>query len=160
MKYAKIIYTVLLVSLAVNFFVAGALFTHFNRPGVHKPLGGTEQFNMEAARDALSPNYRPVVDKIWREFKAAEKPKFQHMFELRRKVQEILLAEEFDPTAFEALSLRMQKSGNIMRVTLQTVLTKVATALPDEERKKYFRAGFEFSRIDQREHPPRRRPEG
>ena len=160
MKYTKIIYTVLLVSLALNFFVAGALFVHFNRPGVHQPRGGTEQFNMEAAREALSPEYRAVVDKIWRKFKAAEKPKFLNLFELRLKVREILLADEFDSAAFKALSLRMQKSGDITRVTLQTVITEVATTLPSEQRKKYFQAGFEFSRMDQRDRPPKRRPEG
>jgi len=158
MKYAKTLYTVLLVSLALNFFIAGAVFMHFTRPGDHQRMAGPEQFNMEAARRALSPEYRSTVDDIWRAFKDAETPKFRRMFELRREVVEALVAEDFDAEAFEELSLKIQKSGDIMRLSLQNVLTEIALKLPAEERKKYFITGFRESRMEPRDRPPRRPP--
>jgi len=158
MKYAKMIYTALLVSLALNFFVAGALFMHFTRPGVHQAMGGPEQFNMEAASKALSPEYRQAVDAIWRDFKDAEKPKFRRIFELRREVLEALVADEFDAEAFEDLSLKIQKSRDVVQVSLQNVLTEIALKLPAEERKRYFIAGFKENRMDPRGLPPRRPP--
>lgn len=153
MKYKKILYGILLVSLALNLFFAGVFTTFVLRPGPLKPFGSNEMFNFEAARGAIDPEFQPVVDEIWGDFKMGRRSMFRNIFRFRRDTQQILTADQFDAEAFEDLSLRIFSATEGMRTAMQSVIVDLATSLPDAERKKYFKAGFDRTNIER----PRRR---
>ena len=155
MKNSKIIYGILLASLALNLFLAGVFATQMLRPHPPRPFGPPERFNLEAAHDAVSDEYQLIVDEIWGDFKDNQKTRFRDVLRLRQKTQKLLLAEEFDAAAFEALSLRAYQSGDLMREEMLGVMTQLAIILPAAERQKYFRAGFDDTNMRR---PDRRRP--
>ena len=153
MKYKKILYGILLVSLALNLFFAGVFTTFVLRPGPLKPFGANEMFNFEAAREAIDPEFQPVVDEIWGDFKMGRRSMFRNIFRFRRDTQQLLSADQFDAEAFADLSLRIHGATEEMRTSMQSVIINLATSLPDIERQKYFRAGFDRTNMER----PRRR---
>lgn len=153
MKYKKILYGILLVSLALNLFFAGVFTTFVLRPGPLKPFGSNEMFNFEAARGAIDPEFHPVVDEIWGDFKMGRRSVFRNIFRFRRDTQQLLTADQFDAEAFADLSLRIYNATEDMRTSMQSVIVDLATSLPDAERKRYFKAGFDRTNIER----PRRR---
>lgn len=156
MKNSKIIYGILLVSLALNLFLAGVFVTQILRPHPPRPFGPPERFNLEAARDAVGDDYQLIVDEIWGDFKDGQKTRFRDVLRLRQKTQELLLAEEFDAAAFEALSLRAYQTGDQMREEMLNAMIELGSTLPATERQNYFRAGFDFNHRGPPGRPPRR----
>lgn len=142
MTNKKIVYTVLLVSLAVNLFLAGALFTHILRPGPDRPMPPPERFDMAAARDALDPEYRRVIDQVMLDLRSQGVDSFREMFELREQLRDILMAEDFDQQAFNDVYGKILDTEGQMRDSLQGVIAEIAAELPPDQRRKFFRAGF------------------
>lgn len=156
MKNSKIIYGILLVSLALNLFLAGVFVPQILRPHPPRPFGPPDRFNLEAARDALGDEHQQIVDEIWGGFKDNQKTKFKDVLRLRQNIQDLLLAEEFDAAAFEALSRNAYSSGDLMREEMLAAMIELGSTLPAAERQKYFRAGFDFDHRGPPGRPPRR----
>ena len=72
----------------------------------------------------------------------------------RRETQELLSADRFDAEAFEDLTQRMYSANEDMRTSMQAVMVDLATSLPDAERQKHFKAGFDRTNLER----PHRRP--
>ncbi|MEE8295996.1 MAG: periplasmic heavy metal sensor [Sphingomonadales bacterium] len=162
MKYKKIIYGTLLVSLAINLFFAGMMTVFLIKGPPVGAFGSADRFNMMAASEVLDPEYREVVDDIWSKFRSEQRGQFRSVFRLRRKLQEILLADEFDQKGFEAVFDEVQETAMRSRLAIIEVLREVTLALPPDQRKKYFQAGMvgPFNRGDfpDRDRERRRRP--
>lgn len=159
MKYKKIIYGTLLISLAANLFFAGMMTVFLIKGEPTRPQGPPDRFNMEAAREALTPENQEIVDEIWDEFRREQRGEFRSLFRLRERLQEILGADEFDEPAFEKVFSEMQKTGVESRLALIEVLREVTQALPPDQRKKYFQAGMDpNNRMKPRDRDRRRPP--
>jgi uncharacterized membrane protein len=159
MKNGKILYGVLLASLALNFFTLGVvvshgLFHHYHSPIEHGP-GLREMFDTKGARQAIAPQYRLVVDRIWGEFMEGQHDDFDALFALREKGEELLMADTFDPAAFDALQTQAFEASAKARESLGAMIKEIAEQLPPEERKKYFKAGLEGRKKGPRPPPGR-----
>ena len=141
MKYKKLIYGILLASLAVNFFLAGAILTHLAREK-GRPFGPVERFNMEAAKDAVDPEYQAVIENILKDVRRDQRSQFRKMFRLRRDMRDILLADEFDAAAFDATIREMETAGLEATASVFTVVRRIGLELPAEQRRKFFEVVF------------------
>lgn len=159
MKYKKIIYSVLLVSLAANLFFAGMMTVFLIKGPPNQRFNPADRFNLEAAREVLEPEYQEIVDEIWENFRSERRGEFRSVFKLRRQMQEILQADEFDEEAFEAVFAEVQETGMNSRLAMTGVLKEITMALPAGQRKKYFQSGMKpNNRLGPGERERRRKP--
>ena len=141
MKYKKLIYGIMLASLALNFFLAGVFFTFaINKGG--RPFGPPDRFNLAVARDAVSPEYQAIVDDILIETRDGSKKPFRQMFRLRRDMRELLLADNFDAAAFDVKVAEMHAIGQATTTSVFEALRQIGLELPAEERRKFFEVVF------------------
>ena len=132
----------LLASLALNLFLGGMLTSQWIFAERHGRPHHVGRFDREGARAAIDEQYRAAVDAIWRRHKKALRGRFREMREVRRRLRQELLAEEFDQAALARTYEELHARGLAARNLLGKPLAEIAAALPAEQRKRYFQAGF------------------
>jgi uncharacterized membrane protein len=143
MKYKKTIYGTLLVSLAANLFFAGMVTVFLIKGPPTDRFGSADRFNMIAAQEVLDPAQQETVEDIWANFRRDQRGDFRSVFKMRRQIQEILQADEFDEAAFAEKFSKMQETGMEARLAITQVLREISLALSPDQRKKYFQAGMD-----------------
>lgn len=128
----------LLASLAVNVLLAGIV---IGRWVDHGPHYGSSRFDREAAREALSPEARAVVDEIWERHHAAVRDKFKAAKQARRDFEALLQADEVDRAALDRAQAEMSARWAEARAEMVRSMTELALALSPEDRKAYFERG-------------------
>jgi uncharacterized membrane protein len=142
MRVGRVLSISLLLSLAVNLFLAGMLVSQWLIVGPQRHERPRPPFDRMAAQAALSEPYRAVVDGIWAEHHQALRGKRKEIFALRRAIREHLVAETLDPVAFDHAYRALHATSLDRRSALHATLTKIATTLPLEDRRRYFKAGL------------------
>jgi len=136
----------LLASLALNLFLGGMLTSQWifaERHGRPHPVG---RFDREGARAAIDEQHRPAVDAIWQRHKSALRGRVRELRDVRRRLRQQLVAEELDRAALAQTYEELHTRGLAARDLLGKPLAEIAAALPAEQRKRYFQAGFAKSR--------------
>jgi uncharacterized membrane protein len=131
----------LLVSLGLNLFLGGMVASNWLRQAPPPP-GPRGHFDRMAARHAVSPAYRDLVERIWRRNAGELRLRMGAVHEARQTVRRGLVAEPFDRQALArahaALSARLMDA----RAAMEANIAEIAAALPPEERQRYFAASL------------------
>ena len=128
----------LLVSIAVNVLLAGIVIGRWVDHGAHP---GSSRFDREAAREALSPEARTVVDQIWERHQASVRDKFKAAKEARRDFEALLQADVVDRAALDQAQAEMSARWAEARAEMSRSMTELALALSPDDRKAYFERG-------------------
>lgn len=142
----------LLVSLALNLFLGGMITSQWIFGERHGRPGHVGRFDRQGARAAIDEQYRPEVDVVWQRHKAALRGKFREVRQVRRRLRELLVAEELDQAALAETYGELHERGLAARSLLGRPLAEIAAALPADQRRRYFEAGF----AKRRKGPPER----
>ncbi len=140
----------LIVSLAINLFVVGAIIVGFlfHWPGHHAHSG--QPFPHWAAKRSLDSDARRRVKEIWRTARPGLRERVRAIRKARREVRQQLRADPLDLKALEAAYGDLSKRKLAAQETMQEVLTKISGTLNAEQRREYFNRRFR--------HRYRRRP--
>ncbi len=132
----------LIISLAINLFVVGAIAVGFlfHQPGREAHSG--RAFSYWKARRSLDSETRDKVDAIWREAHPILRTRIRAAGEARREVRRQLRADPLDLKALEASYIELRDRTISAREALKEVLTKVALILNAEQRREYFKQRF------------------
>jgi len=132
----------LLASLALNLFLGGMLTSQWIFADRKDRPHHVGRFDRQGARAAIDEQYRPAVDAVWQRHKAALRGRVRAVREVRRRLRQQLVAEELDQAALAQTYEELHARGLAARNLLGKPLAEIAAALPAEERKRYFQAGF------------------
>ena len=140
----------LIVSLAINLFVVGAIIVGFlfHWPGRHVHSG--QPFPHWAAKRSLDSDARRKVREIWRTARPGLRESVRAIRKARREVRQQLRADPLDLKALEAAYGDLSKRKLAAQEAMQEVLTKISGTLNAEQRREYFNRRFR--------HRYRRRP--
>lgn len=132
----------LLASLALNLFLGGMLSSQWIFADRHDRPRHVGRFDREGARAAIGEQHRAAVDAIWQRHKTALRGRVREVREVRRRLRQQLVAEQLDQAALAQTYEELHARGLAARNLLGKPLAEIAAALPAEQRKRYFQAGF------------------
>lgn len=144
----------LMLSVGINLFLAGVLVTQWLEG---TPVAMAGPFNRDAAHAALTDDYRRVVQGIWEQNQTAIRDSLYEARETRRQIRQQLNAEVLDREGLKASFMTLRDIMVPLSVRIFTAVVEIAEALPVEERRRYFEAGFAGGRpfpLDPIEHNP------
>lgn len=127
----------LLVSLAVNLFLAGVLGGHIYSEGFGHFLK-RERPPMAVVKD-LSEDSRAIVRAAFKERSPTLRALGREMREERRRVEGLLSADPFDEAATRASMQEMARIDSQIRAEFQAAALVIAAQLPADEREKFAR---------------------
>ena len=130
----------LIVSLAVNLFLAGLIVTAVV---YHKRGGGwaghDHPFPHRIARRVLEGESRRKVDAIWREARPGLRMRIREVRRARRDIRRLLHADAIDRPALEKAFAAMRARSTGAHNAMHGVIGRIAETLNAEERRSYFR---------------------
>lgn len=146
MRLVKQLSLILLISVALNLLLGGVLATRLflpDRSYRHERQDAPAIFfNRRAAQASLSEESQRIVQEIWRKRRAELGENVRKSRELRRQLRDLLLADDVDQAKLTDVESQLHELGIDSRQALRGVLGEIAAALPPDERRKYFDAGF------------------
>lgn len=131
---------VLLLSLALNVALAVALALAVRggdterKPRHGSPLPG--MFDPRALREALPPERQVVLDAALDAHRATLRSRLGELFEARRGVREVMLAETFDRAALDAAFERLRATETAAANEAQAMLADVLAQTTLDERRQ------------------------
>jgi len=153
MRLVRRLSLAVVISLALNLLLGGLLATQWL---LSDPASGKEhraRFARDAARAAVSEQYRPAIDAVWSARQKTLRKEFREMRTLRNQFRQLLLAEQLDKPALDTAYAELQRKSEATRASLMSAMSEIASSLPDAERKRYFEAGMP-KRWDKRKQTP------
>lgn len=135
------LYVLLFASLAVNVFVAGAIATHFIWRGDHGHRA-RGPLNMRAAMMALKPEDRQKVRAVWRANRDGFRAQIREIRKARRALRQMVENDGADEAKVQAALKEIFDKREALRARLFDILGKMAAALPEGERMKFYRAAL------------------
>jgi|GEM_PF-6561854 len=126
---------VLVVSLAVNFFIAGMFFAHPGRPhfGMMGPRGENTVF-VHGAPGGLSREGREIIRQSLEGQGASIREHAEAMSKAQDAIRKALRARPFDPAALDAAQDQMRQAVDAVQTAMQSRIAQVAAKLSDEDR--------------------------
>ena len=154
----------LIASLAVNVFLVGwvaSSWVYGPRFLPHSRMsastGSPFSFQHRRALRALERDERPAANKVWRENFAELRTRAQALRQAHIDMRAAFAADQADAKSLGDAVAAFREKANAMFDHVNATLVKIATALPAEQRKAYFNAGFPRPR--NRHRAPRRERE-
>ncbi len=154
----------LIASLAVNVFLVGWVASSWvygprflPGPRMAASAGSPFSFQHRRAMRALPGSEREVANRVWREHFAELRERAQALRDAHMAMRAAFAADQADAKSLGDAVAAFREKANAMFDQVNATLIKIATALPAEQRKAYFNAGFPRPRYRHRE--PRRERE-
>lgn len=132
------IYISLFASLALNLFLVGVIVTGLFWHGGHHHRRGP--FNMRNAYTVLTPASQAKAKAIWQANREAFVAKIREVRAARREVRSLLREDKPDIAKVEAAIARVGRIRREIHNVVRGIVKKVADALPEAERVRYYRA--------------------
>lgn len=150
---------ILLASLGLNVLLGGLMIGHWAGDGPRHGGRGSPGFDRHAARETLPPTSQKLADEIWSRHEAKLRDAFKGVREARRRIQEVLTADQLDRAALEAAQAELGARWDVARAEMAAGLMELAVALPPEQRRLYFKSGakgreFRGPRVGEPDSPP------
>lgn len=142
MSRSKILSFALVASLGVNVLIGGFIATQW--VGHEKGLvrSGGPLFNHRAAISVLDQKSQEDVRKLWKARREILRPHFKEYSESRRQLAALLGAESLDEDAINVAYDDMLEKRVRIEELLKISLLEFASALPADQRAKFFDEGF------------------
>lgn len=154
----------LIASLAVNVFVVGWVASSWvygsrflPHPRAAASAGSPFSFQHRRALRALSGDQRETANKVWRENFAELRTRALALRQAHIDMRTAFGADQADAKTLGDAVAAFREKANALFDHANATLLKIAAALPAEQRKAYFNAGFPRPRNRHRE--PRRERE-
>jgi uncharacterized membrane protein len=128
----------LIVSLAVNLFLAGVIVAAVALHG-RGPFGERHYPPRWTAERSLHGESREKVVAIWRDARPTLRERIRAVRRARREIREQLSAPTLDRAALDAAFSVFRKRSDEAHAAMQDVFSKIAGTLDAEERRAYFR---------------------
>jgi len=124
-KKMKVIFT---ISIILNVLFIGLMVGHFQKMKKHADWHQVKETLAPETRDILKDTFKDR----WKDMRAA----FKEMRENKQAMKDVLTAEDFDPTAYDAVAEKMiEFNGTFMQGRIEAI-KEVFAKLPQEERLK------------------------
>ena len=139
---ARRLWIVLILSLSANLFLGGLVAGKFifdTKPPRHGPR---LRLDMRNAMQVLQPTERAKAAQLWRLRRPEMRTKLRAVRQARRKLRRVLQAENTTQAQIDEAFAEVKKRGGEAQAVFQNVLRDIATALPADQRKAFFRAAF------------------
>lgn len=156
----------LIASLAVNVFLVGWVASSWvygprflPHPRMSASTGSPFSFQHRRAVRALERDEREAANKLWRENFAELRARAQALREAHIAMRTAFAADQADAKSLGDAVAAFREKANAMFDQVNATLLKIAAALPAEQRKAYFNAGFPRPRMRHRVREPRRERE-
>lgn len=136
----------LMASLSINLFLAGMLVSHwlFRPPPPHPhgppPDGGP--FDRRAARAALPPEHRAIVDGIWQDREPILRARLDAVRGAQDAVRTAMLQEPFEQATLNMAHEALTQCIVAARQAMEEALATIAASLPPDARHRYFEASI------------------
>ena len=154
----------LIASLAVNVFVVGWVASSWvygprflPGPRAAAATGSPFSFQHRRAMRAISGSERETANRVWRENFPELRDRAQAMRQAHIDMRSAFAADQADAKTLGDSVAAFREKANALFDHVNATLLKIAAALPAEQRKAYFNAGFPRPRHRDRE--PRRERE-
>jgi uncharacterized membrane protein len=134
-RTTTILAVLLVASLAVNFFIAGVIFSRFDRP--HFRMMGPRAENsifMRGGPGGLSDEGRDVIRQAMQGQGDSIRAHAEAMGQAQEAIRQALRARPFDPQALADAQKQMREAVDAIQTAMQENFTKVAAKLSDEDR--------------------------
>lgn len=139
---ARRLWIVLILSLAGNLFLGGLVagkLIYDNQPQRHGPR---LRVDLRHGMEVLKPAEREKATKMWRLRRPELRTRLRAVREARRKLRRVLEAEGSTQAQIEDAFAEAHKRSSDVQVAFRSVLRDIAVALPEDQRKAFFRAVF------------------
>lgn len=135
---SKFMKTVVVVSLALNLLVVGALATAWVRHGgKHWRHGGIERSLMHFAHRKLSRERRRELRKAWHQDRKGMAQLFDDLHEARDGVGKVLQAQPYDRAALEAALETVWQKRSAVRQQMSKSFADLVETLSDDEKQAF-----------------------
>jgi len=128
-KWTKVLGVALVVSLALNFFLAGWMGARM----IHGDMGHDRWSITRLVRD-LPEDQRGAVLDIFERHREQIRGVMDTMRDTRREVADILMAEPYDPDAAAQALAELRSESAAMQESMHAALLEAAANLPPEAR--------------------------
>ncbi len=153
----------LIASLAVNVFLVGWVASSWvygprfiPGPRMAATAGSPFSFQHRRASRALDGDQRETVNRMWRENYAELRTRAQALRDAHIAMRTAFIADQADAKSLADAVTAFREKANAMFDHANATLLKIAAALPADQRKAYFNAGFPRPRNRHRAREPRR----
>jgi len=130
---------VLIVSLALNLFIAGVAVSWWGFHGRTDRAAAWDTAPFFAVR-SLGDEARPLARRVWRDHRDELKPRVERMRAARREAYGVLADESYTPEAFAAALGRLRADSVEVQAGLHGALVDLSRELTPEQRRKLARA--------------------
>lgn len=146
--------TVLLVSLALNLFLAGYLIAGGVFRGHQRSYPGPGTFDMLWAGKGLDEGAKPVLKRVWSTHGETLGPRMKEMRAAQNLADNRMIAEDFDRQSLAAALADLRVKSLAVQEILHGAMVDLAVELTPEQRQRLARSGRH--RFPQQKRPSQR----
>jgi len=133
---SRVLKSVIIVSLALNLLVIGALATAWYRHGgKHFHHGGVERSLMHYARHKLPRDRRRALRKAWHKERDALAPMFQDLRAARKQVGTALQVDSYSRAGVAAALDEVRQKRSLVRQRMSEKFLDLVETLTDDEKR-------------------------